>query len=76
MADELTKEDKVFLALEILTSKNVSSVVDEARNYCFKCMDGSIHTIDRDFVDEYLPNITSVKQAVDLKIKSGNPLAI
>jgi hypothetical protein len=55
---KLTFEDKVLLAIErlLLTSMypsfNVVSVVDEANKYCYKTVDGTIGTVDKNFIHD------------------------
>jgi hypothetical protein len=48
----LSNEDKVFLAIQSICGKQVSSLVDESNKYCFKCFDGSVNVIDRNFVND------------------------
>ena len=46
-------EDKVFAAISDFTGRILSSVVSEAKKYCFKCADGTIHTICKKTIDEF-----------------------
>jgi hypothetical protein len=48
----ITKEDKVFMAIEAITGKNVVSVNEEAKRYCFLLFNGDIKTIDKEFVND------------------------
>jgi hypothetical protein len=48
-----TKEDKVFAAISDFTGKMLVSVIAEANRYCFKCVDNSIHVIDKRTIDEF-----------------------
>ena len=48
-----TKEDKIFAAISDFTSRILVSVVSESDKYCFKCADGSIHTIDKKVINEF-----------------------
>ena len=48
-----SNEDKVFAAISDFTGRILVSVVSEANRYCFKCSDGSIHTIDKKTIDEF-----------------------
>lgn len=48
-----TDADKVFAAISDFTGRILVSVVNEANRYCFQCADGSIHTIDRQTIDEF-----------------------
>jgi len=48
-----SKEDKIFAAISDFTGRILTSVVCESNKYCFKCADGSIHTIDKKTIDEF-----------------------
>ena len=46
-------EDRIFAAISDFTGRILVSVISEANRYCFKCADGSIHTIDKKTIDEF-----------------------
>ena len=48
-----SNEDKVFAAISDFTGRILVSVNAEAKRYCFKCADGTIHTIDKQTIDEF-----------------------
>lgn len=48
-----SNEDKVFAAISDFTGRILVSVNAEAKCYCFKCADGSIHTIDKQTIDDF-----------------------
>lgn len=48
-----SNEDRVFTAISDFTGRILVSVVSEAKRYCFKCADGTIHTIDKQTIDEF-----------------------
>jgi hypothetical protein len=48
-----SNEDRVFAAISDFTGRILVSVVSEANRYCFKCADGTIHTIDKQTIDEF-----------------------
>jgi len=58
MHTNLTAEDKIFLAIERLLCTSghqawhLTSVVDEASNYCYKTITGTIGTVNKKFIQE------------------------
>lgn len=53
LPNNASNEDKVFAAISDLTCNVLVSVVTEANRYCFKCADGSIHTIDKKTINDF-----------------------
>lgn len=49
----MSREDKVFRAIEAITGKHIVSVNEESKKYCFKCFDGSVKAIDKEFVNDF-----------------------
>ena len=47
-----SNEERVHRVIESMVGQHIASVVDEAKKYCYKCFDGTIGAIDRDFVDD------------------------
>lgn len=49
--------DQIFKVIERLTGRHIVSYVAEARTYSVKFFDGSMRTIDIEFVDSYARTI-------------------
>ena len=52
-------EDKVFIVIEYLLrqskpSIHLVSVVDEAKKYCYKTFDGTIGTVNKEFIHDLI----------------------
>lgn len=46
-------EDKLFVSMELLVQKYISSIVSEASKYSILYTDGTMDTIDQKFADSF-----------------------
>jgi hypothetical protein len=52
LSSDSSNEERVHRVIESMVGQHIVSIVDEAKKYCYKCFDGTIGTIDRDFVHD------------------------
>jgi len=52
LSSSASSDDRVFAFIQDTVGKQIVSVVAEAKKYCYKCFDGTIGTIDLDFVND------------------------